>query len=127
MLDYIERLKDENTNKPIYRVEQKSFAEGAPDAMCRDGSYFYVALMGDPSECNHAFTAYFNGTSVLIIQVFVNKKVKLITWLDRGTFSKGVGLLKAKKFLEGYKLLFSVDMDELSTFSTDSMIVVQVT
>lgn len=85
-----------------------------PTSATENGAFFQFSVIGAPSDLNHVFCVYFWDNEAVIIQVFLNKKVKLITRISRPSLLDGLSAFHTDKAVEAYKALFGVKIDSFS-------------
>jgi hypothetical protein len=82
--------------------------------------------VGQPSNWNHVFSAYYDNTdnNVIIIQVFLDRNVKLPKRMQPTNFLMDLQLLRTNNAKDAYLRLFGV---EIKTFHIDVIWTARVT
>jgi hypothetical protein len=90
-----------------------------PNSATPEGTFFYFSVLGNPSKYNHAFCMYLWSNSAVVIQVFLNEKVKLFRRMTRPEFFDGLSWLRSGRTAISYERLFGVLLTE--TFTVDTI------
>lgn len=77
------------------------------------GLFLYVSVRGEPSHCNHAFCVYFHNHLAYVIQVYIGRRIRMITPISIDDFATCMGQLRSDDpaaVAAAYQRLSSVDI-----------------
>ncbi|GGF46361.1 hypothetical protein GCM10011611_61050 [Aliidongia dinghuensis] len=114
--DLLQKVAGEN-----YTSAENSTALG-PNSGTPEGAFFHFAVQGEPSECNHGFCVYFWNNNAILIQVYVNKPVKLILRMSRLDFLNAMANLRAGNCVSAYANLFGVAIEKFTPHSIQTSV-----
>ena len=105
------------------KAESVQTGANDPGSGTPEETFFYVSIMGKPSDLNHAFCVYFVDHSAIVIQTWLNRTVSLLRWVPLSTFIAAWGQLRGNHCADAYGALFGVEIGE---FQKDTIWVARV-
>lgn len=98
------------TNTSEENLKSKEYPQGANlPAAFDDGTFVNISMMGKPSELNHNFNILVSGERSYLIQVFINRRVKIVRSFENGSFiNHWHNLSNNINWVESYNALFGV-------------------